>query len=171
MRRIALAALLGLALAIASVAPAFAGNGGAGAGKTEGNIPVWCSLDGGTSKADLNGNLVVPDGSSGKVTLWLFSSTDGTSWVSTGHSKSLDLVQGQTIYPFLFGGNLDATMDYKISGDGAWSRVINGDECGFRVPEAPATPLLLLGAFPAGALIALKATGVRLPMPHLHRIV
>jgi len=59
---------------------------------------------------------------------------------------------------------------YRVVGDGAGSRNFNRDECGFRVPEAPATPLLLLGAFPAGALIAVKATGVRLPLPHLHRV-
>jgi len=167
MRRIAFAAALMFALALASVAPAFAESGG---GSTGGTINVWCSVDDGT-KIDLHGSLIVPDGSHGKVDLLLVGSKDGKTWSSTSGEKDIQVVVGQTTYSFMFGGNIDFKdfAEFRVIGDGT-SRVINRDECGFRVPEAPASALLLLGALPAAGLIAIKATGIRLPIPHRNRI-
>lgn len=171
MRRIFFAALLAFALALASIAPAFAGGAGPG-NHPPGTINVWCALDKGT-QVDINGNLVVPDGSHGNVVLWLFGSKNGTTWHFAWQGKLIHLVNGQTTYGFSFDGKLDSNhfMAFRVVGDGAESRVINRDECGFRVPEAPASPLLLLGALPAGALIAIKAAGIRLPVPNFRRIV
>lgn len=169
MRRIAFAAFIALALAVASVTPAFAHSGKE---EPHASITVFCALDNGT-KVDINGNLVVPDGSHGPVLLYLFGSKNGKTWQFTWQAKLIHVVKGQTSYSFTFDAKLDSHhfMYYRVYGDGTESRVINRDECGFRVPEAPASPLLLLGAFPAGGLIAIKATGVRLPVPHFRRIV
>ena len=157
MRKLAFATFIALALAIASVAPTFAES--IKNGDSDARINVWCSVDKGT-QVDVQGDLLVSDGNHGVTTLWLFGSNDGKSWVNTNQSKVVHIVKGQTSYSFSFNAILDSShfTDYRVVGDGATSRVINGDECGFRVPEAPATPLLLLGAFPAGALIAVKAT-------------
>ena len=163
MRRLSFAALLALAIAMASMAPTLAAGGH--------GFSVWGSLNK-NSHSELDGNYQAPNGSHGFVSLVLYGSNDGFSWHPTGSFFNLKLVQGQTNYGF----NFDIDKDphhyhfYKVDGGGDSSRKFNRDECGFRVPEAPATPLLLLGAIPAGALIAVKATGIRLPRPHLHRI-
>ena len=165
MRRITFASLIALALALASVAPTLA-NGGQGP-----HANVWGSVDK-SSHDKLDGTFTVPDGSQGGELLTLVGSTDGSSWQPTGQTNYVKVVKGQTSYGFSF--DIDSGSHhyafYKVDGNGWESRKFNRDECGFRVPEAPASPLLLLGAFPAGGLIALKATGVRLPLPHLHRI-
>jgi hypothetical protein len=171
MRRIAFAALLAFAIAVAAVTPAFADSGGGPGKDPPGKINVWCALDQGT-KVDINGNVIVPDGSKGDVDLWLLGSKNGKTWQFAWQGKIVHVVKGQTTYGFSFDGKLDANhfMDFRVVGGGTESRVINRDECGFRVPEAPASALLLLGAFPAVGLIAIKASGVRLPLPHRQRI-
>ncbi len=167
MRKIAFAALIALALATVSAVPALATSGN-DHGAT---ITVTCALDRGT-QVDINGNLIVPDGSHGPGVVWLYGSKNGHTWYFTWQARILHVVKGQTSYSFTFDADLDWNhfMDYRVIGFGTESRVINRDECGFRVPEAPASPLLLLGAFPAGGLVAVKATGVRVPMPHFRRI-
>ncbi len=171
MRRFTFAVLLALALGVATVAPVL-GKSDGNMKDPDGKINIWCAMDKGT-QVDLNGSLVVPDGTHGSISLWLFGTKDGTSWQFAWQHQVVNVMKGQTTYGFHFDGKLDSNhfMAYRVVGDGTKSRVINRDECGFRVPEAPATPLLLLGAFPAAGLIAIKATGVRLPLPHLHRIV
>jgi hypothetical protein len=166
MRRIVFAALLMFAVALASVAPTFAAGGPGGP-----RINVWGSLK--NSQAEIDGNLVVPDGSQGPVVLSFYGSKDGKTWQFTGQRHSFSLVKGQTNYGFSFDGKLDSNhfVYFRVEGFGSRSRDIDRDECGYRVPEAPASPLLLLGALPAGALVALKVTRVRLPIPQLHRIV
>jgi hypothetical protein len=168
MRRLCFAALFVFALALASVAPALA----AGPGGHHSSINVWGNISK-YSQAEIDGSFVVPDGSQGTVVLSFYGSRDGKTWQPTGQSHTFYLVKGKTSYGFSFDGKLDSHhfFFFKVYGDGTESRPINRDECGYRVPEAPATPLLLLGAFPATALIAIKATGVRVPVPHFRRIV
>ncbi len=168
MRRATFASLIALALVLASVAPAFAGSPGSGAGS--GKVNVWGTTNG-YSHPEVDGSFVVPDGSYGKTTLVLYESKDGKFWQPAGKTYSVNLVTGQTSYSFKFDLFSSKYNFFRIYGDGTYSRTLNKDECGYRVPEAPATPLLLLGAFPAVGLFAAKATGVRLPVPHLHRIV
>ena len=171
MRRISFAILIGLALALASVAPAFAGDDKDKDPDKDSRINVWCSVDSGT-QVDITGNYVVSPGSHGTVVLWLFGSNNGTSWHNTGLSKTIHVVQGQTSYGFNFNAHLDSShyLDYRVQSGETHSRVINQDECGFRVPEAPSSSLLLLGAFPAAALIAIKARGIRFALPTRNRI-
>ena len=162
MRRLTFAALMALALAVTSIAPTFAAGG---------HINVWGSLNK-YSHAEVDGTFQAPYGSHGIVVLSLFGSNDGFTWHPTGGTYNLSLVHGQSNYGFSFDLDKDPHHYhfYKVSGGGWDSRNFNRDECGYRVPEAPSSALLLLGAFPAGALVALKATGRRLPLPHLHRI-
>lgn len=171
MRKTTVAIFIGLAMALSIVAPALATSGDEPGKSRDAEVTVWCSVDSGT-QIDVKGDLVVHDGSSGPVALLLYGSKDGKSWASTGQSLTVDLVKGQTVYGFSFNTFLDPThfADYKVGGDGAWSRVINEDECGFRVPEAPASSLLLLGALPAAGLIALKAAGFRIRRPRFQRV-
>ena len=171
MRRIGFAAVIMFALGLASVAPAMAAGGPSGPHFGP-SINVWGTINK-ALQAEIDGNLFVPDGSHGSVVLSFFGSKDGKTWQDTGQSQTINVVKGQTSYGFSFNGKPDSNhfVFFRVVGDGVGSRVINRDECGFRVPEAPATPLLLLGAFPAGALIAIKAMGLRLPRPHLHRTV
>lgn len=169
MRRLALGALIAFALCIGSAVPAFADD--AKKPDNDAKLLVTCSLDKGT-QIDLHGTLVVPNKSSGAVDVWLLGRKGGGAWTSTGMVAHVNVVMGQTSYSFLFNANLDSAHfnQYRLSGDGVLSRVIDRDECGFRVPEAPASSLLLLGGIPAGALIAVKALGVRLPRPSFRRI-
>jgi hypothetical protein len=166
MRRATFAALIAFALVLASVAPALAGFGGPGFSK----INVWGTTNG-YSHPEIDGSFVVPDGSYGSTSLVLYGSKDGFSWQPVGKIYTVNLVKGQTSYGFKFDIFSFRYSFFKVSGYGSDSRKFNKDECGYRVPEAPATPLLLLGAFPAVGLMAVKATGIRLPIPHLHRIV
>ena len=166
MRRLTFAALIALALAVTSVAPVFAA-GGHGPG-----INVWGTLNK-SSHSEMDGTFQAPYGGHGSVTLVLFGSNDGFSWHPTGSTLNLNLVNGQSNYGF----NFDLDNDphhfnyYKVSGGGSDSRTFSKDECGFRVPEAPSSALLLLGAFPAAGLLAIKVTGARLHLPAFRRIV
>jgi hypothetical protein len=164
MRKAIIGALLGSALLITGVAPVLA--------ETDAQLNVWCSIDTGSTLVDLQGTYVRDNTTTGPAVLTLWASSDGLTWVSTGKTQTVWLVLGQNTYPFKFGGALDASvwMDFKVSGGSAISRVVSRDECGFRVPEAPATPLLLIGALPAFALVAMKAAGIRLPLPNRNRI-
>jgi hypothetical protein len=164
MRRLTFATLLALALAVTSVAPSFAAGHGA-------NINVWGTLNK-SSHSEIDGTFQAPYGGHGAVVLVLFGSNDGFSWHPTGGTFNLNLVNGQSNYGFKFDIDKDPHHYhfYKVSGDGSDSRKFNRDECGYRVPEAPSTPLLILGALPAGAFMAIKATGAKLPRPHLHRM-
>jgi hypothetical protein len=167
MRRLSFAALIAFAFALSSVAPAFASGGDTGHPNAQ--INLWCSVVSG-STVQLNGDLVGDDNTSGHVTLTLLGSNNEKSWHTT-QSVQIPLVKGQSAYWFSFSVQMDSShfLDYLVSGFDTKSRVVNWDECGFRVPEAPSSALLLLGAFPAVGLLAIKATGVRLPLPHLHR--
>jgi hypothetical protein len=164
MRKAIFAALLGSALVIGAAAPALA--------EADAQLNVWCSIDTGSTLVDLQGTYVRDNTTTGPVVLTLWASSDGTTWQSTGKTQTVWLVLGQNLYPFKFGGALDASvwMDFRVSGGSALSRVVSRDECGFRVPEAPATPLLLIGALPAFGLVAMKAAGIRLPLPNRNRI-
>jgi hypothetical protein len=164
MRKALLAALFGSALLIMAAAPALA--------ESDAKLNVWCSIDKGSTLVDLQGTYWVDDNSTGPVVLTLWASPDGIAWQSTGKTVTIHKVMGETAYNFKFGGALDASvwMDFRVGGGLTQSRVVSRDECGVRVPEAPATALLLLGAFPAAGLIAIKVMGVRLPRPTLHRI-
>jgi hypothetical protein len=170
MRRLTFAAFIALAFALASVAPAFAA--GVDPGHPNAKINLWCSVVSGT-QVNLNGNLVGDDNTSGHVTLTLLGSNNETSWHNTGQFVQIPLVKGQSTYWFSFTAQMDSShyLDYLVSGFDTKSRIVNWDECGFRVPEAPSSALLLLGAFPAVGLLTIKATGVRLPLPSLRRIV
>ena len=169
MRRIVFAAVFTFALAVASVAPTLAAS--PPGPHFQSHINVWGTLDK-NSQAEIDGSFVVPDGSSGPHGLWLYGSRDGKTWIFTGQGRILDVVKGQTSYGFSFSGKPDSNgfRFFQVRDADSESRTLDRDECGYRVPEAPATPLLLLGAFPAGALFVLKAAKVRLPRPHLHRI-
>jgi hypothetical protein len=165
MRKLAFATFIALSLAVMSVAPTFASS-------SHGPfINVWGTINK-QSHGQIDGNLVVPPGSQGITTLVLYESNDGHNWLP-GPTHGLNLVKGQTTYSFSF--DIDAGSKhfkfYRVDGEGTYSRNFNRDECGYRVPEAPASPLLLIGAMPAVGLAAIKATGFRLPIPHLHRIV
>lgn len=166
MRRLSFAVLIGLMLAMASVAPTFASDGGQGP-----HISVWGTINS-HSHDQVDGTFTVPNGSQGGIWLAIYGSNDGSSWHQTGGETFVQLVKGQTTYGFSFDIDSDShhyTL-YKVGGDGAESRKIGRDECGYRVPEAPSSSLLIFGALPAVGLLAIKATGVRLPLPHLHRI-
>ena len=165
MRRATFAALIALALVLANVAPAFAGFVGPGYSQ----INVWGTTNC-YSHPEVDGTLVVPDGTHGSTSLVLYESKDGKFWQPTGKTFTVGLVKGQTSYDFKFDIFSFGYSYFKVSGYGVDSRKFNKDECGYRVPEAPATPLLLLGAFPAAGLVAAKATGIRVPVPNLHRI-
>ncbi len=163
MRRLASASLLALAMAVASIAPVFASSGH--------SITVWGTLNP-YSHVEVHGNYLVPDGTQGRVVLTLYVSPDGQNWQNSGQFKTLDVVRGQTDYSFWFPGqqSFDKDKFFRVVGDGTQSRDLNKDECGHRVPEAPASSLLLIGAAPAFALVGLRVTRIRLPLPQLHRI-
>jgi hypothetical protein len=167
MRKAILAALLGSALVLAVSAPAFAT-----VGTQNAQLTVVCSCSNSSASGDLLGTYLKAYGATGPVVLTLWASSDGKTWVSTGKTTTINLVLGQKFYGFKFSNALNTTlwMDFKVSGGGAISRVLSRDECGFRVPEAPATPLLLIGALPAFGFVGLKAAGIRLPLPTRNRI-
>jgi len=169
MRRLTFAAIIAFALILASVAPAFAYGGPSGHGAS---FNVWGTTNA-NSHPQINGFVNVPDGTQGIVNFDLQGSKDGSTWGPVGKVFTFNTVLGRTSYSFAFDLSLDKNQYnyYRVVGGGSQSRNFNKDECGFRVPEAPATPLLLLGAFPAFGLIAAKATGVRIPVPNLHRTV
>jgi hypothetical protein len=166
MRRLTFAALMALALAVTSVAPTFAA-GGLGP-----RFNVWGTVNS-SSHSEMDGTFQAPYGGHGSVALVLVGSNDGFSWHPTGNTFNLNLVNGQSNYGFKFDLDKDPGhyLYYKVSGGGWDSRNFSRDECGFRVPEAPSSALLLLGALPAAGLIAIKVTGARLHLPSFRRIV
>lgn len=139
-------------------------------GKHDAVVTVWCTADDTTGKADIHGTLVVGDDSHGSVVLSLFGNKSNPSghdtWSFAWQVRLIHIVRGQTSYPFTFDASLDSQhfLAYRVQGqDDIESRVINRDECGFRVPEAPSTPLLLLGVLPVGGWLAVKRFGIHLP--------
>jgi hypothetical protein len=170
MRRFALAALTALALAATSIAPAFALTGELGDEPPHPNsmIDLSCTALNPTT-IQLNGLLVGDNETSGHVTLTLLGTNN--TWHNTGQFVQIPLAKGQSNYPFSFTVPMNTIyQQYVVQGFDTQSPPVNVDQCGFRVPEAPSSALLLLGAFPALGWFALKAAGVRLPHPHLHRI-
>jgi len=165
MRRLSFAVLLGLMLAMATVAPTLASGGSQGP-----HIAVWGTINS-QSHDQIDGTFTVPTGSQGGVWLALYGSNNGSSWNELGQTF-FKIVKGQTSYGFSFDIDSDSHhyKSFKVGGDGAESRKVDRDECGYRVPEAPSSSLLIFGALPAVGLLAIKATGIRLPRPHLHRI-
>lgn len=171
MRRLTFAAIIAFSLALASVAPTFAVSGN-DPSHPNAEINLTCAVISGT-QVQLTGDLVGDNNSSGHVTLTLLGSNNKKSWHLTAQSVQIPLVKGQSTYWFSFTAMMDSShyLDYIVSGFDTKSNIVNWDECGFRVPEAPASLLLMLGAIPAAGFVALKAAGVRLPLPTRHRIV
>jgi hypothetical protein len=171
MRKLAITAIAALSLVLLSAAPALAtGEGGNQNQDLHGTLNVWCTPDKDTA-VDINGALTVPNGTNGSVSLMLFGS-NGSGWSSTSESLVVHLVKGQTSYGFQFGAKLDSNhfTSYKVLLGGTSSRVINRDECGFRVPEAPSSALLMIGALPVVGLVGMRVAGIRMPLPHWTRI-
>lgn len=164
------AALSAVTILLLSAAPTLA----ADAKPTQ--ITVWCSADDKSANTDIEGIVTVPDGSHGDLDLRLLGSKvhhgDDSKWQATGQTTKLTLVRGQTTYTFHFNVTVDNAhfVAYRIGGgaDGM-SREIERDECGFRVPEAPAPSLLLLaGGVPAVAWLAIRRRA-NLPRLPFHR--
>jgi hypothetical protein len=158
---------MGLALVILSAGPALAFC----VGPHSGTLTVWCTPDKGVG-VQIDGTLTVPAGSNGDVNLVLYASKGPNNWHFSGLWDVIHVVKGQTTYSFSFDSTLDATHfnEYKVAGDGTWSRIINRDECGFRVPEAPSSALLLLGALPVFGVVGMRVTGIRVPRPSWRRV-
>jgi hypothetical protein len=168
MRKLAATAIFALSLVLLGTAPTLATSGNTQ--DSHGTLNVWCTPDKGAG-IDISGALTVPTGSSGPVLLMLYGSTGHGDWAFVWKSTVVHVVQGQTSYEFGFGTTLAGSLtDFKVVGDGGDSRVINSDECGFRVPEAPSSALLMLGALPVIGLVGLRVAGIRLPLPHWRRI-
>ena len=171
MRRLAFTAFIALSLVLISSAPALAGSSSNWTGKGSGeSVTVWCTPDKGTG-IDINGTFTVPNGHHGPEVL-LLEGSKGAAWSFGGQWRVLNTVNGQTTYSFSFDVMLDLAhfTSYRVADDDVWSRTINRDECGFRVPEAPSSGLLLLGALPVAGLVGMKVAGVRLPRPHWTRV-
>lgn len=177
MRRLALTAFMALSLVLigSSTAMAGGGGGGGGSGKYGGDhetLAVWCTPDNG-SGINISGTYTVPTGHHGAEVLFL-EGTKGKFWSFGGAWTTIWTVKGQTSYSFTFDvkSNPANFTAYRVV-DSDWdgkSRTISRDECGFRVPEAPSSGLLLLGALPVAGLVGMKVAGVRLPRPHWTRI-
>lgn len=174
MKKLILGALTALALVLLMAAPAFASSG-----HRDTHINVWCSADDRTARADINGIVVVGDDAYGTVTLQLLGSKDRNrdfGWEATAQTVTLHLVRGQIAYHFHFDVTLDQShfLAYKVRLAGDYddqSRAIDRDECGFRVPEAPASSLLALaGILPVGGWLAVRRFGVKLPLPGLRHL-
>lgn len=169
MRKLATTTLIALGLVLLGAAPALA-SGGESTG-SHGTLNVWCAPDKGTG-VDIYGTLTIPNGSHDPVLLMLYGSK-GSGWDFTSDGTVTHTVQGQTSYGFQFDAKLDGNHfnEYKVVGDdGTTSRIINRDECGFRVPEAPSSALLMLGALPVAGVVGMRVAGIRLPLPHWRRI-
>lgn len=150
----------------AAAAPA-----GAAGGVEPAQISVWCSVDD-KSHDGIQGIAYVADGSHGTMTLRLVGASEGkenSHWEAVGQTTQIDIVPGQNSYPFQF--DLDSSskrfQDYRVAGQSqAISRIVGRDECGFRVPEAPSSSLLLLAAgLPAAAWIGARRFGIRIRVP------
>jgi hypothetical protein len=181
MRRFALTALFALSLVLISSAPALAGGGnggggygGGGSGKYGGQetLTVWCTPDNGAG-INISGTFTVPTGHHGAEVLFL-EGTKGKFWSFAGLWTTIWTVNGQTSYGFTFDAKTNPanfTAYRVVDNDGdAKSRTISRDECGFRVPEAPASGLLLLGAIPVVGIVGMRVAGVKLPRPTWTRI-
>ncbi len=156
-------------VALASAAPALAADD-----LKPRQISVWCSVDDRSAHDDLQGLVVIGDGSHGQLTLRLLGSVKhrgerDTTWQATGEVVHLNVVRGQNTYTFKFDISPASTrfQSYRIAGpDDVMSRIVDRDECGFRVPEAPASSLLILaGGLPAVAWLGIRRLGIRLPAP------
>ncbi len=164
MRKLIIAGLVAIGLALGAAAPAFADEG-----PKPLQISVWCSADDKTAHDDLQGIVLLPDGSHGNVELRLNGDPQGgEGWRDTGDNVHIDTVLGQTAYTFHFDISGDSSQygSYRIAGPGnTMSRVIGRDECGFRVPEAPASSLLILaGGLPVVAWVSMRRFGIRVPV-------
>lgn len=176
MRRLLLAALVALTALLAAAGPLFAESD-----PKPNQISVWCSADDQNVRIDIEGIVLVPDGSHGDVDLRLLGSNgqgngkgDESGWKPTGQKLEVWTVRGQTAYHFDFNVPLSGPQfhQYRVeSSDGMKSRILDRDECGFRVPEAPVPGLLLLaGGIPAAGFLAIRRFGHRLlsvRLPHL----
>lgn len=165
MRKLALTAMFALSLVLLSAVPALA----AGGITPHGTITVWGTPDKDTGVI-IYGTLTVPSGTSGPVIVYEYGSKGAGKWGSASDWKVIHVVKGQTSYQFSF-DEKGPFSEYKVEGGGYGSRTLNRDECGFRVPEAPSSALLMLGALPVIGLAGLRVAGVRLPLPHWNRIV
>lgn len=176
MRRLLLAALVGVMALLATASPLFA------ADPKPTQVSVWCSADDQNVRADIEGVVLVPDGSHGDVDLRLLGSNGqgksnedhgNSGWKPTGQKLEVKIVRGQTAYHFDFNVPLSGPqfLMYRVeSSTGVKSRILDRDECGFRVPEAPAPGLLLLaGGIPGAGLLAVRYRHRLLPvrLPHL----
>jgi len=168
MRKLALTALMAVGLVILGASPALAD--GSQGRDTHGTLNLWCTPDKGDGLY-INGTLTVHDGSSGDVTL-LLAGGKNAGWKSTSQGVVIHTVRGQTTYTFQFDAGVGtAAFDhFRVDGDGTSSRVVNRDECGFRVPEAPSSALLILGGLPVVGVVGLRVAGIRLPRPNWRRI-
>jgi hypothetical protein len=137
---------------------------------TKGTLNLWCAPGTGNG-VDIHGTLTVPSGSDGPVYLFLFGDKS-SGWDFAWQGTVIHTVQGQTTYDFQFNAKDDSNhfQSYRVDGDGASSRVLGRDECGFRVPEAPSSALLLLGATPVAGVVGMRVAGIRLPLPRWRRI-
>lgn len=165
MRRLALTAIFALGLVPVSAVPALAAGGGT---TQHGSIAIWGTPDSGNG-VEIYGTLTVPSGTSGTIVVYEYGSNGAGNWGSPSDWGVIHVVDGQTSYGFSF-DETGPFSEFKVEGGGYGSRILNRDECGFRVPEAPSSALLMLGALPAIVLVALRVCGIRLPLPHWVRI-
>ena len=166
MRKLAIMFLTVAGLLSLGSAPVFAG----GPGSKE-SLTVWATPDKDNNMV-VNGSLTVAPGTHGLVKLHLVG-INGSSRKGTPLTELVNVVQGQTVYQFSFNTkyDLDRFKDYRVVSDGGVeSRTIDRDECGFRVPEAPSSSLLLLGALPILGLVIARLKGVRIPHPSWNAI-
>lgn len=163
MRKLAITVIAALSLVLLSAVPALAAGGGG-----PGSISIWGTPDKG-SGVFIYGTLNVPNGTSGFITVYEYGSKGPGKWGSASDWKVIHVVKGQTSYQFSF-DEKGPFSQFKVGGSGIWSRTLNRDECGFRVPEAPSSALLMIGALPVVGLVGMRVTGIRLPLPHWTRI-
>ena len=168
MRRLAITSIAVLGLLIMSAVPAFAGSPNGSR-----HVTVWATPDN-ENNVVVDGSFSVAPGTHGLVKLHLLGhAPNSTVWKDTSLTTNLNVVQGQTVYQFNFNTKWDKFRfkDYKVvSDDGDESRTIDRDECGFRVPEAPSSSLLLLGALPLLGVVGARVAGIRIPRPSWTRI-
>jgi hypothetical protein len=165
MRKVAITVIAALSLVLLSAVPALAAGGG---GPQSGSISIWGTPDKG-SGVYIYGTLNVPNGTSGIFTVYEYGSKGPGKWGSASDSTVIHVVKGQTSYGFSF-DEKGPFSQFEVEGGGIKSRILNRDECGFRVPEAPSSALLMIGALPVVGLVGMRVTGIRLPLPHWTRI-
>ncbi len=165
MKKLGIASIAVAGLLLMSAVPALADNS-----PNVDTIKVWASLDA-QNNVVINGSFTVDNGMQGPVKLDLLGNKSG--WHDTGLMTTVNLVKGQTLYQFSFDTKFDVHhyKDYRVvSDDGKKSRTIDIDEGGFRVPEAPSSSMLLLGALPVLGIVAARLTGARIPRPSWRRV-